>query len=151
MLTSGSINDRLEARWGPAQGEHRMSTKSKISAPGGSEVATTLTSEGTSSSHPVNAVSETGAKLDSRLAILQEISLALNSTLDPEKLIDLILDASIRYTGATTGSLILITEDNHLQIVAARGLGSNVTEEVKLKVGEGITGWVALHGKPLNV
>ena len=49
-----------------------MSTKSKISAPGGSEVATTLTSEGASSSHPVNAVSEAGPKLDSRLAILRD-------------------------------------------------------------------------------
>ena len=88
---------------------------------------------------------------DSRLAIIQEITLALNSTLEPDELIDRILDASIRYTGATTGSLILITADRYLRIVAARGLGSNVKEEVRLKVGEGITGWVALHGKPLNV
>jgi Nif-specific regulatory protein len=89
--------------------------------------------------------------LDSRLSIVQEISLALNSTLDPDKLIEVVLDASIRYTGATTGSLILITEDNRLRIVAARGLGANVKEEVQLKVGEGITGWVALHERPLNV
>ena len=49
-------------------------------------------------------------KLDSRMAILQEISLALNSTLDPERLIELILDSSIRYTGATTGSFILMRD-----------------------------------------
>jgi len=90
-------------------------------------------------------------KLDNRLAIIQEICLALNSTLEPDKLIELILDLSIRYTSATTGSVILLTDDNRLKIVAARGLGANVKEEVVLKVGEGITGWVALHGKPLNV
>ena len=94
---------------------------------------------------------EAGSRLDSRLAIIQEISLALNSTLEPDKLIETILDASIRYTGATTGSVILLTEDRHLRIVAARGLGANVKEEVKLEVGQGITGWVALHGKALNV
>jgi Nif-specific regulatory protein len=90
-------------------------------------------------------------QIDSRLSILQEITLALNSTLDPGKLIEVILDSSIRYTAATTGSVILITEDNRLKIVASRGLGSNVEEEVMLRLGEGITGWVALHGKPLNV
>ncbi|HZN58379.1 MAG TPA: hypothetical protein VFD71_09920, partial [Planctomycetota bacterium] len=83
-------------------------------------------------------------KLDNRLAIIQEICLALNSTLEPDKLIELILDLSIRYTSATTGSVILLTDDNRLKIVAARGLGANVKEEVVLKVGEGITGWVAL-------
>jgi Nif-specific regulatory protein len=88
---------------------------------------------------------------DERLAILQEISLALNSTLEPGKLIEAILDSSIRYTGATTGSVILITDDGYLKIVASRGLGANVTEEVRLRLGEGITGWVALNGKPLNV
>ena len=90
------------------------------------------------------------APLDSRLAILQEISLALNSTLDPEKLIDVILDSCIRYTGATTGSFMLIDRDE-LEIVAARGLGVDVSDEVTLRVGEGITGWVAEQGKPVNV
>jgi len=88
--------------------------------------------------------------LDTRLAIIQEISLAMNSTLEPDKLIELILDLSIRYTGATTGSLILITDPGHLSIVASRGLGANVKEEVQLRVGEGITGWVAKHGSSVN-
>lgn len=90
-------------------------------------------------------------KLESRLAIIQEICLALNSTLQPDKLLELILDLSIRYTGATTGSVILLTADNRLKIVASRGLGDKVGEELVLKVGEGITGWVARHGTPLNV
>ncbi len=89
--------------------------------------------------------------MDNRLAIFQDITLGLNSTLDPDVLIDRILDASIRYTGATTGSVIMIQPDHTLKIMASRGLGSNVEEEVRLKVGEGITGWVAQHGKLLNV
>ncbi|MBI4585700.1 MAG: sigma 54-interacting transcriptional regulator [Planctomycetes bacterium] len=94
---------------------------------------------------------ELQVKLAKQLEILQEITLALNSTLEPGPLLDRILDASIRYTGATTGSVILIDNDQNLRIVAARGLGSNVEKEVILKVGQGVTGWVALYGKPLNV
>ena len=90
-------------------------------------------------------------RLDTRLSILQEISLALNSTLEPPKLIELILDSCIRYTGATTGSFILMDGDDVLRIVAARGLGTDVSDEVNLHVGEGITGWVAEHAMPLNI
>ncbi len=90
-------------------------------------------------------------QLDSRLAILQDISLALNSTLDPDKLTEVILDSCIRYTGATTGSLILTDDSDLLRIVAARGLGADVGEEVTLRIGEGITGWVAKHAKAINV
>jgi Nif-specific regulatory protein len=88
---------------------------------------------------------------DNRLAILQEITLALNSTLDPGKLLDLLLDSCIRYTGATTGSVALVTDVDELDIVAQRGLGADVRQRVRLKIGEGITGWVAQSGKPLCV
>ncbi len=107
--------------------------------------------EAASVSSAERATGEAASKLDNRLAIIQEICLALNSTLEPARLIELILDLSIRYTGATTGSVILVTDDNRLKIVASRGLGTHVQEEVVLKVGEGITGWVALHGKPVSV
>src|SRR6185295_9318181 len=51
---------------------------------------------------PAESTDGAPVHMDDRLAILQDISLALNSTLDPDLLIDRILDASIRYTGATT-------------------------------------------------
>jgi Nif-specific regulatory protein len=98
-----------------------------------------------------NAGGTAGSRMDDRLAIIQDISLALNSTLDPGLLIERILDASIRYTGATTGSVILIQPDRTLKIMAAWGLGTDVEKEVRLKIGEGVTGWVAQNGKPLNV
>ena len=92
-----------------------------------------------------------GGGFDDRLAILNEVTLALNSTLEPGALLDRILDASIRYTGATTGSVVLLDSDGCLRIAAARGLGTDVTNEVVLQVGEGITGWVAQENQPLNV
>ena len=38
------------------------------------------------------------ASPDSRLEIFQEITLGLNSTLEPMKLLEVLLDSSIRYT-----------------------------------------------------
>jgi len=91
-----------------------------------------------------------GVPFDSRLAIVQEISLALNSTLDPGKLLEVILDSSIRYTGATTGS-VMLEADGFLRIVASRGLGVSVGDEVRLRLGEGITGRVAQTGEAISV
>lgn len=104
----------------------------------------------TSTTYDVTTDSVAGLA-DSRLEILQEISLALNSTLEPNRLLELILDSSIRYTGATTGSVILIAEEDRLDIVASRGLGIHVQDEVSLTIGEGVTGWVAKEGEPLLI
>jgi len=102
------------------------------------------------SASPRREGGEDASPADSRLAIFQEIALALNSTLDPIRLLEVLLDSSIRYTGATTGSVILL-EGETLRIVASRGLGHDVGDKVALRVGEGITGWVAKHGEALGV
>ena len=102
------------------------------------------------SASPRRGGGEDASPADSRLEIFQEIALALNSTLDPIRLLEVLLDSSIRYTGATTGSVILL-EGETLRIVASRGLGQDVGDKVALRVGEGITGWVAKHGEALGV
>ena len=77
------------------------------------------------SASPRQEGGEDASPADSRLEIFQEIALALNSTLDPIRLLEVLLDSSIRYTGATTGSVILL-EGETLRIVASRGLGHDV-------------------------
>ena len=48
--------------------------------------------------------------------------------------------------------MILIERDTGvLRIEAERGLGPEVKEEILLRIGEGITGWVAKEGVPLLV
>ncbi|MCH2581076.1 MAG: sigma 54-interacting transcriptional regulator [Planctomycetes bacterium] len=102
------------------------------------------------SASPRREGGEEASPADSRLEIFQEIALALNSTLDPIRLLEVRRDSSIRYTGATTGSVILL-EGETLRSVASRGLGQDVGDKVALRVGEGITGWVAKHGEALGV
>jgi signal transduction histidine kinase len=70
--------------------------------------------------------------------------------LHPQKAIDRILAAAVRSTRADSGSFILINPNTgFLDIEASHGL-SEKAARVKLRPGEGITGWVATTGKPLR-
>ena len=72
----------------------------------------------------------------------------LRTLLHPQKAIDRILAAAVRSTQADSGSFILINPNSGLlDIEASHGL-SEKAKRVKLKPGEGITGWVATTGKP---
>jgi signal transduction histidine kinase len=70
--------------------------------------------------------------------------------LHPQKAIGRILAAAVRSTRADSGSFILINPNTgFLDIEASHGL-SEKAARVKLRPGEGITGWVATTGKPLR-
>jgi signal transduction histidine kinase len=82
-----------------------------------------------------------------RLSLLNQISNLIHSTLDSEEVLNLILREAIRVMRASSGSAVLINPTNgFLEIVAAQGLPSEA-QQLKLRVGEGITGWVARTGK----
>ncbi|MDP7047898.1 MAG: GAF domain-containing protein, partial [Verrucomicrobiota bacterium] len=62
-----------------------------------------------------------------------------------------IVREAVGLVGATTGSVVLINPtDSLLEIQAAHGLPDG-SSQLKLRVGEGITGWVAQQGKPALV
>jgi Nif-specific regulatory protein len=64
-------------------------------------------------------------------------------------LLELILEKCLELTKADTGSVMLINkEENILDILAFKGLDKNIVNKTKLKIGEGITGWVAMTGQP---
>ena len=74
------------------------------------------------------------------------VSKVLHSTLDQQQALDLIIREAVRLVNATTGSLVLINPINgFLEIQAAYSLPEE--SKLKLRVGEGITGWVAQQGK----
>ena len=73
------------------------------------------------------------------------VSKVIHSTLDQQEALDLIIREAVRLVNATSGSLVLINPiDGFLEIQAAYGLAKGT--ELKLRVGEGITGWVAQQG-----
>ena len=86
-----------------------------------------------------------------RLELLYQVGNVMHSTLDPNAALQLILAEAVRLMRATSGSVILVNPTSgFLEIQAAHGLPPRAAE-LKLRVGEGITGWVALTGKPMRV
>jgi len=84
------------------------------------------------------------------LVELWEIAKALSSGKGSETLLEMILDSAMRVTGADTGSVMLVKPGgDEMTIASSRGLSSEVVQNAKVKVGEGIAGWVALEGEPL--
>ena len=74
----------------------------------------------------------------------------LRSLLHPQKAIDRILAAAVRSTRADSGSFILVNPNSGLLDIEASHNLSARAKKVKLKPGEGITGWVATTGLPLR-
>src|SRR5271155_4224462 len=74
----------------------------------------------------------------------------LRTLLHPQKALDRILAAAVRSTRAESGSFILVNPNSGLlDIEASHGL-SERAKRVKLRPGEGITGWVATTGQALR-
>ncbi len=87
----------------------------------------------------------------SRLSLLYQVSNVIHSTLDSQEALQLIVSEAVRVMRASSGSLALINPTTQfLEIHAAQNL-SAAARKLKLRVGEGITGWVARHGKPALV
>jgi signal transduction histidine kinase len=86
-----------------------------------------------------------------RLDLLYQVNTVIHSTLEPQRALELIIGEAVRIMHASSGSIVLINPTNgFLEIEAAVGLPVEV-KALRLKVGEGITGWVARHGKPARV
>ncbi|MBE0569469.1 MAG: GAF domain-containing protein [Deltaproteobacteria bacterium] len=95
------------------------------------------------------------ARLDKKarkLSAIFDISKALNEESDPAVLFQLIIDRATALLGASSGSVIRVDHSSGtLYIEAERGLGQAVKGAIRLRIGEGITGWVAKEGVPLLV
>lgn len=86
-----------------------------------------------------------------RLLLLHQVSNVIHSTLDSQEALHLIVSEAVRIMRASSGSLVLINPTNQfLEIHASQNL-SSTARKLKLRVGEGITGWVAQHGRPALV
>lgn len=85
------------------------------------------------------------------LESLYRIGELVNRTEDPREALDFILDEVVAKLGASSASIALLNPDNGtLRIEVQRGL-PGPAEGRELRPGEGITGWVVLHGKTARV
>ncbi len=82
---------------------------------------------------------------------LYRISSLVSHTDDPQEALEFILDEIVQVLHATSASIALINPENkNLEIEVYRGL-PEFSKELQLRLGQGVTGWVALHGEPLLV
>ncbi|MGB2939073.1 MAG: GAF domain-containing protein [Candidatus Dormiibacterota bacterium] len=86
------------------------------------------------------------------LLFLQRLSKAAASTIEPDALLDLIINETTGAMQVEVCSLYLYnTAEDDLVLTATNGLDSQNVGKARMKLGDGVTGWVALHRQPLVV
>lgn len=84
--------------------------------------------------------------------ILLRIIKTANDKLDPSSVMRIIMDNIQQLIPCEAWSILVLTpEGEELEFERARGQVANAFVRARLKVGEGIAGWVAQHRKPLLV
>ena len=83
--------------------------------------------------------------------MLYQVSNVIHSTLDSQEALQLIVSEAVRLMNASSGSVVLINPTSgFLEISASQNLPGSA-RKIQLRIGEGVTGWVARHGKPARV
>lgn len=77
---------------------------------------------------------------------------ALTSTLEFNKILQVIMNRASRLTRCAAWALLLLDEPGReLRFVAAKGGAGRPDKNFRVKIGEGIAGWVAQHHRPLVI
>jgi diguanylate cyclase (GGDEF)-like protein len=86
------------------------------------------------------------------LTIFHDVAKALTSSLNLDSILQTIMEKMAEYFRPDTWSLLMVDEEKEeLYFAIAVGSAAEVLSKARLKVGEGIAGWVARHGQPLIV
>lgn len=82
------------------------------------------------------------------LSSLIEVSIIINSILDVDELVGLVMEKAQSVMKAEASSVLLVNEEtNMLECEVALGEVGDQVKKIQLKMGEGIAGWVAQHGE----
>jgi len=86
-------------------------------------------------------------KLDKdNFSALVEISQAINSTLDTHDLLEQVLDKTVQFTNADFGFIMLI-KDDYFEVKLCKKYRMSNIKDLRIKIGQGIPGFVAKHKK----
>src|SRR5246500_1192344 len=96
-------------------------------------------------------MTEAGTQLtrhSQELTIFHDVAKALTSSLDLDSILQTIMEKMAEYFQPDTWSLLMVDEaKDDLYFAIAVGDKAEVLKNVRLKVGEGIAGWVAKNGE----
>lgn len=127
--------------------------------PGGVEFSNLLVSDAvegymaaSGSSPSARALSRQMRERLAELTALHRINSAANSSLKLTDMLSEISQAVVAVTHADVCSIFLYeAEWDQLALTATTGLSQKSVGRIRLQIGEGITGWAALLGKPVSV
>jgi len=88
-----------------------------------------------------------------RISSLVEVGSLLNSSLDIDEILNIIMKSSKRVMNASAATLFLYDEkgDSLVAELAYGNVAKKVKGKVNLKMGQGIAGWVAQHRKTIVI
>ena len=89
------------------------------------------------------------AQPTAHLATLYEISQTINSTLDLNEVLELVMDQVITVTGAERGFLMLRSEGGGMAYRVARGIDRKEVEDPRFQVSRSVVDRVAESGRPV--
>ena len=99
----------------------------------------------------MRAVLEAKKKI-AQFETLLDIANLLNSSLEEKVIREKAMEAVTKLMKTEVGSLLLVDEKtNELYFEVALGEKGNIVKEIRLKMGQGIAGWVAKTGEPVIV
>jgi len=86
------------------------------------------------------------------LMVFHQLARSLNSTLDLDAILRIILEQMERLITADMWTLLMMDDSrNELYYAIASGNGETALRDLRVRVGEGIAGWVAQHAETLIV
>ena len=137
---AGSGFDFLLEAWRPGDPSaaavlaHLAASRTKRTGPSGRDVGLTL------------------KRTAKRLAILTDIVKTANSILEPRKVIELIMGKIQQLIPSEAWSMLMVDEEKQeLAFELALGAKGKDVSSYRVKIGEGVAGWVAQTGKPAIV
>ena len=99
-----------------------------------------------------DSVGQTLKATEKRLAILTDVVKTANSILEPGKVVELVMEKIRQLIPSEAWSLLMVDEEKQeLVFEAALGAKGSDVASYRLKIGEGVAGWVAERGKPAIV
>jgi diguanylate cyclase (GGDEF)-like protein len=99
----------------------------------------------------MNELTENRIPLDD-LMVFHQLARSLNSSLDLDTILRTILDQMERIIAADMWTLLMLDESRkELYYAIASHNGDNALRDLRVKLGEGVAGWVMEHGETLIV
>src|SRR5256712_11364680 len=93
-----------------------------------------------------------GQREAGEVAVFHELGKALTSSLQLDQVLSTIMEKIDEFLRPDTWSLLLLDESRQeLYFELAVGKASQALKDVRVKMGQGIAGWVAQHGGGVSV